>query len=63
MVSGVYSLVVAKHSKHFSLHDNLATDVDRIGWNFCPLAHLWFAIIMYASGNNKLQSGLFPAIR
>ena len=37
IVSGVYTPVLAKHSKHFSLEDSLAVDVDRMQRNLRPL--------------------------
>ena len=36
-VPGVYTPVLAKHSKHFSLEDTLAIGVDRMQRNFGPL--------------------------
>ena len=37
IVSAVYTPVLAKHSKHFSLEDSLAIGVDRMQRNFGPL--------------------------
>lgn len=37
IVSGVYTPVLAKHSKHFSLEGSLAIGVDRMQRNFGPL--------------------------
>ena len=37
IVSGAYTPVLAKHSKHFSLEDILAIGVDRMQRNFGPL--------------------------
>ena len=37
IVPGVYTPVLAKHSKHFSLEDSLAIGVDRMQRNFEPL--------------------------
>ena len=37
IVSGVFTPVLAKHSKHFSLEDSLAIGVDRMQRNFGPL--------------------------
>ncbi len=37
IVAGVYTPVLAKHSKHFSLEDSLAIGVDRMQRNFGPL--------------------------
>src|SRR5271166_1934688 len=37
IVSGAYTPVLAKHSKHFSLEDSLAIGVDRMQRNFGPL--------------------------
>jgi hypothetical protein len=35
--TGLYTPVLAKHSKHFSLEDSLAIGVDRVQRNFGPL--------------------------
>ena len=35
IVPGVYTPVLAKHSKHFSLEDSLAIGVDRMQRNLC----------------------------
>ena len=37
IVPGVYTPVLAKHSKNFSLEDSLAIGVDRMQRNFGPL--------------------------
>jgi hypothetical protein len=36
-ISGVFTPVLAKHSKSFSLIDCISVGVDRVQWNFEPM--------------------------
>src|SRR5271166_5964965 len=63
IVSGAYTPVLAKHSKHFSLEDSLAIGVDRMQRNFGPLKQQVAAIAHVVLADRRLEDRLDGARR